>query len=129
MKKLILCLFVTIGCQSLFAQTFPYQGFNLMPVATYYADMGINVKWADGWKYLSKGPCVKLTFGEWNLRSDYVFQTAPVNTGNADEPIPFKEVMRICENGSVGIGTPSPGSYKLAVEGTIGARKVKVTQG
>lgn len=31
--------------------------------------------------------------------------------------------------GSVGIGTNTPGVYKLAVEGTIGARKVKVTQG
>lgn len=30
-------------------------------------------------------------------------------------------------NGNVGIGTSNPGSYKLAVEGTIGARKVKVT--
>lgn len=28
---------------------------------------------------------------------------------------------------SMGIGTSNPGSYKLAVEGTIGARKVKVT--
>lgn len=31
--------------------------------------------------------------------------------------------------GNVGIGTNAPGDYKLAVEGTIGARKVKVTQG
>ncbi|HVI44218.1 MAG TPA: hypothetical protein VM802_05095 [Chitinophaga sp.] len=31
-------------------------------------------------------------------------------------------------SGNVGIGTTNPGSYKLAVEGTIGARKVKVTQ-
>jgi hypothetical protein len=30
--------------------------------------------------------------------------------------------------GNVGIGTTNPGSYKLAVEGTIGARKLKVTQ-
>jgi hypothetical protein len=30
--------------------------------------------------------------------------------------------------GDVGIGTASPGPYKLAVEGTIGARKIKVTQ-
>jgi hypothetical protein len=29
--------------------------------------------------------------------------------------------------GSLGIGTAAPGSYKLAVEGTIGARKIKVT--
>jgi len=31
-------------------------------------------------------------------------------------------------SGNVGIGTTNPGSYKLAVEGTIGARKLKVTQ-
>jgi len=31
--------------------------------------------------------------------------------------------------GNIGIGTADPGSYKLAVEGIIGARKVKVTQG
>ncbi|GEP98958.1 hypothetical protein CCY01nite_52180 [Chitinophaga cymbidii] len=36
--------------------------------------------------------------------------------------------MTILGNGNVGIGTTTPGSYKLAVEGTIGARKVKVTQ-
>jgi len=30
--------------------------------------------------------------------------------------------------GNLAIGTYNPGSYKLAVEGTIGARKVKVTQ-
>ncbi len=30
--------------------------------------------------------------------------------------------------GNIGIGTKTPGSNKLAVEGTIGARKVKVTQ-
>jgi len=38
------------------------------------------------------------------------------------------EAMRIADNGSVGIGTTSPGSYKLAVAGTIAARRVKVTQ-
>jgi len=30
--------------------------------------------------------------------------------------------------GNVGIGTSNPGAYKLAVKGTIGAQKVKVTQ-
>lgn len=29
---------------------------------------------------------------------------------------------------NIGIGTTTPGAYKLAVEGTIGARKIKVTQ-
>jgi hypothetical protein len=31
-------------------------------------------------------------------------------------------------DGNVGIGTITPGSYKLAVEGTLGARRIKVTQ-
>lgn len=35
--------------------------------------------------------------------------------------------MAISTFGNVGIGTTTPGSYKLAVEGTIGARKIKVT--
>lgn len=36
--------------------------------------------------------------------------------------------MYVNTAGNVGIGTTSPGSYKLAVEGNIGARKVVVTQ-
>lgn len=36
--------------------------------------------------------------------------------------------MAINASGNVGIGTTNPGSYKLAVEGTIGTRKIKVTQ-
>jgi hypothetical protein len=36
--------------------------------------------------------------------------------------------MKVLANGNIGIGTTTPGSYKLAVEGTIGARKMKVTQ-
>lgn len=37
-------------------------------------------------------------------------------------------ILMAVGGGNVGIGTNTPGSYKLAVEGTIGARKVKVTQ-
>ena len=44
------------------------------------------------------------------------------NVGNA-----FKSAMYL-QGGKLGIGTTNPGSYKLAVEGTIGARKIKVTQ-
>jgi hypothetical protein len=38
------------------------------------------------------------------------------------------EAMRIIDNGNIGIGTTNPGSYKLAVAGTVAARRVKVTQ-
>jgi hypothetical protein len=37
-------------------------------------------------------------------------------------------LVSINAGGNVGIGTTSPGNYKLAVEGTIGARRVKVTK-
>jgi hypothetical protein len=38
-----------------------------------------------------------------------------------------EERMRINSNGNVGIGTTNPGSHKLAVNGTIKAKEVKVT--
>ncbi|MGO4292587.1 hypothetical protein [Chitinophaga sp. RAB17] len=44
-----------------------------------------------------------------------------VNNGDSN-------LLMIKANGNVGIGTIAPGPYKLAVEGTIGARKIKVTQ-
>lgn len=37
-------------------------------------------------------------------------------------------LVTVKANGSMGIGTSNPGTSKLAVEGTIAARKVKVTQ-
>ncbi|WP_123864790.1 hypothetical protein [Chitinophaga barathri] len=38
------------------------------------------------------------------------------------------ERISVADNGNVGIGTSAPTNYKLAVEGTFAARKVKVTQ-
>ena len=36
--------------------------------------------------------------------------------------------VRILNNGNVGIGTTNPGTYKLAVKGTIGAQEIEVVQ-
>ena len=40
----------------------------------------------------------------------------------------FTEVLTLTSAGNVGIGTTTTGDYKLAVNGAIGARRVKVTQ-
>lgn len=38
----------------------------------------------------------------------------------------YADAINIANGGNVGIGTSLPGSFKLAVEGTIGAREIKV---
>lgn len=44
-----------------------------------------------------------------------------VNNGDSN-------LLMVKANGNIGIGTTAPGPYKLAVAGTIGARRIKVTQ-
>lgn len=39
----------------------------------------------------------------------------------------WSDMMTLTSDGKVGIGTTNPGTFKLAVEGKIGAREVKVT--
>ena len=48
-------------------------------------------------------------------------------TGTITSPTGFTTEIYINESGNVGIGTSSPGTFKLAVEGKIGAREVRVT--
>ena len=65
-------------------------------------------------------------FGRGSSWDSYLkFYTNPASSAGV---MNMTERMRITPDGNVGIGTTNPGSYKLAVEGTIGARKVKVTQ-
>ncbi len=59
-------------------------------------------------------------------RSNTLADLANANVFTVRSPsTPF---MLIKANGNVGIGTTAPGTNKLAVEGTIAARRVKVTQ-
>ncbi|MET0464039.1 MAG: hypothetical protein ABW007_12835 [Chitinophagaceae bacterium] len=53
-----------------------------------------------------------------SLDSNYTISRSG-SSGNAD-------LFMISPSGHVGIGTLAPGNYKLAVEGTIGARKIQV---
>ena len=63
---------------------------------------------------------VILATGWTSTNSDYTELRVPgVASNNA--------FLRVQANGNVGIGTDNPGSYKLAVEGGIAARSVKVT--
>jgi len=65
---------------------------------------------------------IKGIMGGWALPEKISFSL----NGLADDNC-VGEAMVINRNGNVGIGTSNPGIYKLAVEGIIGAREVKVT--
>lgn len=56
------------------------------------------------------------------FQKNYNNGTAPYDVNS------FAEVLTLTNTGTVGIGTTSTGVHKLAVEGSIGARRVKVTQ-
>lgn len=57
------------------------------------------------------------------VKSTY-FDAPEFNWRNTSSSITF---MKITSSGNVGIGTVNPGTFKLAVEGKIGAREVRVT--
>ncbi|MBS1578292.1 MAG: hypothetical protein JST29_01475 [Bacteroidetes bacterium] len=81
-----------------------YSGGGYFNYAQFFA--GNVFKREIGWSDPSNTFYITRTQGQGNTNSDFV----------------------ITGNGNVGIGTTNPGTYKLAVEGTIGARKVRVTQ-
>jgi hypothetical protein len=62
------------------------------------------------------------TFGFESNDNSLNILVAPMGTNMAPT-----RAMTVIYNGNIGIGTSSPGSSKLAVEGTISARKVVVT--
>lgn len=57
---------------------------------------------------------------------DSLFYFFSADTDSGLAPIRWNMVMT--GSGNIGIGTQTPNAYKLAVEGTLGARRIKVTQ-
>ncbi len=58
-----------------------------------------------------------------NSLEDYALKFYPSQNGTSWEA----PALTMLTNGNIGIGTSNPGNYRLAVEGNIGAREVKVT--
>jgi hypothetical protein len=64
---------------------------------------------------------------ELRLHSDYI--GADITFGYDDYVNGFTERMRVKGNGNVGIGTNNPGTFKLAVNGSIRAKEIRVNTG
>ena len=70
----------------------------------------------------------------WGANSDYGFLSwntgKAIIAGKSDKELSFhtsgSEKMVVKTNGNVGIGTTTTGNHRLAVEGSIGAREIKV---
>jgi hypothetical protein len=65
-----------------------------------------------------------LTFGSGEYHNNFSIWGGRYASANT----PLVPMFNITSGGNVSIGTTDPGQYKLAVEGCIGARRVKVTQ-
>src|SRR5215211_1486075 len=63
--------------------------------------------------------------GLWRV-SDW-FEIGRITSGTLTSPSAFTTDIYITELGRVGIGTNNPGTFRLAVEGKIGAREIRVT--
>ncbi len=70
---------------------------------------------------------VGTSFYQWSLGSHANVALFDGNEFVWRNPAGTNTYMKITSGGGVGIGTATPGSFKLAVEGTIGTRAIKVT--
>ena len=64
--------------------------------------------------------------GIWRTSSAWL-EIGRVTSGTLTAPTAFETDIYITTAGKVGIGTSNPGSFRLAVEGKIGAREIRVT--
>ena len=79
--------------------------------------------WARGFRLRNENDNKTTVFGSLGGNA-YITTGFDINT----DPTGYKnQRLTILTNGNVGIGTTNPGSYKLAVEGKIGAHEIVVT--
>lgn len=64
--------------------------------------------------------------GIWRTSSAW-FEIGRITSGTVASPSTLVTDIYITELGRVGIGTSNPGTFRLAVEGKIGAREIRVT--
>jgi len=91
----------------------------------HYDEFGYNVGFTstnDQYTYVVQDAAASIRMG---YHGSIEFRTAPSMAANS--PLTLTNRMIIKENGNVGIGTLDPGSFKLAVEGKVGASEVVVT--
>ena len=75
-----------------------------------------------------------IKMGESTIANEFSLQGMFYGTGATGNAIKFRSMWEdnllvIRGNGGIGIGTTTTGTHKLAVEGTIGAREIKVEAG
>lgn len=116
MKKISTVLFtICIFCIKANSQVVTGNVFTLAPADVFTYNSTQFKNYGTGW---ANEPGISTTYGPTGYLSG--FGSVKLITASAPR-------LTITFNGNVGIGTTNPGSYKLAVEGKIGAREVKVT--
>jgi hypothetical protein len=94
--------------------------------------IGQNIRWnplTSKWR-IDANPysdCAMIRFEDGGAIGFYVRNNYGAAHEITDNDFNAYKRMVIDLNGNVGIGTNAPGSFKLAVEGKIGAREIKVT--
>lgn len=130
MKAIFITLAIVLSFVCTYAQTAP----NIFP-GTGYAGIGTTAPAAP--LHIYNG-MQQLQFGTGVCNSGYTLSVGVNDDGvnfssnSGVRGFNFKngngQLLSISWEGNVAIGSPNPKGYKLAVAGTIGARRVKVTQ-
>ncbi|AUP79965.1 hypothetical protein [Flavivirga eckloniae] len=96
--------------------------------------LGLGTTPSLGWLHIRAVGEDILALQSYNTPASYIFKIDGNglklwNNLNSNTPFEVKNNGDFIANGNVGVGTTTMGSHKLAVEGSIGAREVKVEVG